>query len=341
MSMPEISVIMPVYNNARHLASSIQSFLDQTMDARLLELVVVDDCSQDESWGVLQDYARRHDRIRPFQLEAFSRAAGKARNVALDQARGRYVMFLDADDRLLPEACEMLYDSATQTGAPTAAGWMVQAQGNDRRLPGVYSTFTSAELRAVRIEDHPELLWTPPAIFTRIVDRRFLDEKRIRFPEGVIAQDAVFAAEVLLQAPAVTAIPKVVCEHAIRSAANDRSVSFALDHRYFEDYLSTREMIREIYRKTGRVKYERVRYPLDLRYLLQRLIEYLSSASDPSVDFLADFTEFASLDDQGALGNQPILARALRALIADGCLAGIAELGRMLGVVTQHDRRAP
>ena len=90
-----ISIIMPVYNCEASLPSSIQSVLGQ--DYETWELLLVDDCSTDNSKNIIKQYAECDQRIVPLYLEVNTGPAG-ARNHALSSAKGQYIAFLDSDD---------------------------------------------------------------------------------------------------------------------------------------------------------------------------------------------------------------------------------------------------
>ena len=101
--MPKLSIIIPVHNEEPSLRRCIDSILSQTY--KDLEIICIDDGSSDDSAGILQDYINREPRV---QATAFQRRLGTvlARKLALLDARGEYIMFADADDMLLPGACE-------------------------------------------------------------------------------------------------------------------------------------------------------------------------------------------------------------------------------------------
>lgn len=92
---PMVSVVIPTYNHARFLADAIRSTLDQTVD---VEVIVVDDGSTDDPAVVVADFAD----VR--LIRQANRGLAAARNAGWSAARGKYVVFLDADDRLLPDA---------------------------------------------------------------------------------------------------------------------------------------------------------------------------------------------------------------------------------------------
>ena len=108
---PAISVIVPVYNVENYLKAAVQSVLEQSFTD--WELILVDDGSRDRSLELARGFARSDARIRVIALEENTPGgAGIPCNVALKQARGKYVAFLDADDRYLPHFLETLYSHA-------------------------------------------------------------------------------------------------------------------------------------------------------------------------------------------------------------------------------------
>lgn len=94
-----VSVIMPMYNSVKFLDKSIESVLLQTY--KEWELIIVDDCSEDNSKEVVNSYMRLDSRIK---LISFPHNMGvaEARNIGIKAAKGRYIAFLDSDDFWLP-----------------------------------------------------------------------------------------------------------------------------------------------------------------------------------------------------------------------------------------------
>ena len=93
--MPEITIILPVYNGERYLNRTITSILQQTMPD--FELIAIDDCSTDQSLQILQNWAQRDNRI---QIAANEQNMGvaDARNKGITMAKGEYICFIDSDD---------------------------------------------------------------------------------------------------------------------------------------------------------------------------------------------------------------------------------------------------
>ncbi len=98
-----VSVITPTYNSGRFIAEAIRSVQAQTYAN--WEMLITDDCSSDDTCAVVGRFAARDSRIRLFRL-AENAGAGAARNNSIERARGRFIAFLDSDDRWLPEKLE-------------------------------------------------------------------------------------------------------------------------------------------------------------------------------------------------------------------------------------------
>lgn len=97
-----VSVVIPLYNAERFIAKTLDSVISQTFPS--WEAVVVDDESSDSSPEIVQSYSLLDDRIRLIRQK--NKGVGGARNTGLLEARGKYIVFLDADDLLLPCALE-------------------------------------------------------------------------------------------------------------------------------------------------------------------------------------------------------------------------------------------
>ena len=107
--MPKISLILPCYNVAKYLDKCLDSLINQT--EKDIEIIFVDDCSPDDSSKIIQKYAKKDKRIKLFKMSKNGGQAA-ARNLGLDNATGEYIWFIDPDDYIEKDACEILYNEA-------------------------------------------------------------------------------------------------------------------------------------------------------------------------------------------------------------------------------------
>ncbi len=105
IDMPIISIIVPVYNVEQYLPRCIESILAQTFTD--FELLLIDDGSLDKCGKICDEYAKKDARIRVFHKE--NGGVSSARNMGLDNARGAYIGFVDADDFINSEMYDILY----------------------------------------------------------------------------------------------------------------------------------------------------------------------------------------------------------------------------------------
>ncbi len=103
MKLPRVSVIIPSYNLSKYIGEAIESVLNQTY--KNLELIIVDDCSTDNSVEIIQRYAKKDDRIKFFKFGE-NKGACEAFNYGLRNAEGKYICYLGADDVFLEDKIE-------------------------------------------------------------------------------------------------------------------------------------------------------------------------------------------------------------------------------------------
>lgn len=117
--MIKVSIIIPIYNAEKYLEQCIQSVSSQTL--KELEIICVDDGSVDNSARILENFISEDKRIR--LLYQKNQGAGIARNRALDNAKGKYVAFLDADDFYIDnDALRLMFDACEKNGLCASVG---------------------------------------------------------------------------------------------------------------------------------------------------------------------------------------------------------------------------
>lgn len=112
-NMPEVSVIIPVYNTEKYLRQCLDSVINQTLGD--IEFVCVNDGSSDSSRDILMEYASIDDRVTIINQN--NRGAGVARNTGLTEASGNDVHFLDSDDWVATNLYEVLYKNIREQQA--------------------------------------------------------------------------------------------------------------------------------------------------------------------------------------------------------------------------------
>jgi len=113
-----VSILIPAYNAETTLARCVDSALAQTLPG--CEIIIVDDGSHDRTGVIADQYTKEHSLVRV--VHKANAGAAEARRTAIEHATGEYVMFLDSDDTLTPDAAEFLYGMAAQGGYDVVYG---------------------------------------------------------------------------------------------------------------------------------------------------------------------------------------------------------------------------
>lgn len=120
MKTPRISIIIPIYNAEKYLKKCLNSVVEQTLTD--IEIFCVDDGSTDDSWGIIQEFAKRDSRI--VAIRQKNAGAAVARNKGLEAAKGEYIGFVDSDDYVDRTYFEHLYRVAKEQGADIARAYV-------------------------------------------------------------------------------------------------------------------------------------------------------------------------------------------------------------------------
>ncbi|MFG2754504.1 bifunctional glycosyltransferase/CDP-glycerol:glycerophosphate glycerophosphotransferase [Streptomyces xanthophaeus] len=226
MHVPDVSVVVIVYNDAERLSTAVQSVLDQTLHG--VEVVIVDDCSKDRSYAVAQELEAAHPgRVRAFQLPENSGGCGAPRNHGIQQATGTYVMFLDSDDVLERNACRNMLAAAERTGSDLVSGMCVRVHLGNRWdkttewYPWIYSRTRTLE----SITEFPDLLVYDTLSTNKCYRRAFLLEQGLEFPVGIHYEDLLFSAQAYVAARRITLIPNHVYFWRVAEKAAAKSIS--------------------------------------------------------------------------------------------------------------------
>jgi len=201
--LPLVSVIMPVYNTQDFVAISIQSVLDQTYPN--FELICVDDGSSDESANIIRSFAAKDRRVRLIQIE--NHGQGYVRNMAVrDEAKGKYIQFLDADDYLEPVTLDVAVARAEKDDSDLVIyDWLYfEPVGQTPNYVNKDTLFSKTVLEG---EECLRLLEISP-FFTvnKLYRKSFLSDNGVVYGEDYIYEDIPFWVKVALNAKKVSTL---------------------------------------------------------------------------------------------------------------------------------------
>ncbi len=172
----KVSVIVPVYNSANYITETLDSLVRQTLQE--IEVVCVDDCSQDNSVKIIEDYIEKDNRIKLIKNPE-NKKQGYSRNIGLDIAKGEYVAFLDSDDFIDVDFYEVLYNMCKKDSSEIAYACIKKFQNNKVKV-----SFTHKNKLAKTIEEKYSSLVNGSAC-DKLFKKSFLDKYKLKFPEGI------------------------------------------------------------------------------------------------------------------------------------------------------------
>ena len=235
--MPEISVILPVFNSEEFVRKAIESVLAQTFED--FELIIVNDGSTDSSKDIIDSF--KDDRIR--LINQSNQGPGAARNNALKIAQGRYVMYLDSDDWFTSDALEVAYGEITKFDADLTFFKMINFDG-ERYYENDWfelKTLQSFKNRAFKPSETPGSIFDlSVGVCQKIYNRSFLERIDARFPEGIFFEDMPFFYYVFLKAERIS----IVNRHLYVRRKHTSSITNVVDEKFFDTVPAGQELMR-------------------------------------------------------------------------------------------------
>lgn len=204
--MPKFSIIVPVYNAEKYLKEALDSVVHQIFTK--FEVIVINDASTDSSLSIIRDYQARDSRIKLIDLKQ-NRGSGYGRNIALTKAKGKYVLFLDADDFLMRSALELANNAIRRKSKIDVLVWgftMCNKRGIQKKeflpsKPIKKKGETPFKLGLLRRKGFFAFPWI------YVIRRKFINKHQLSFTEGIFFQDIQFTMQSLYFAKSVRVIP--------------------------------------------------------------------------------------------------------------------------------------
>nr|MCR4851288.1 glycosyltransferase [Lachnospiraceae bacterium] len=193
--MNRISVIVPAYNIENYISKCLDSILAQTY--RDLEIITVDDGSSDRTGQILDEYAKKDDRIKVIHQK--NKGLSGARNSALKVATGDYIGYVDGDDHIEPGMYETMLNACLQYDAQIAvtAYREVDETGSpvsDREFSGRIIPLSKTEALDVYISDNREYS-IKNCVWSKLFKKEIV--KDLIFPEGHNSEDILYTTRAL------------------------------------------------------------------------------------------------------------------------------------------------
>lgn len=202
--MSKVSVIMPAYNAEKFIEGSVKSVLSQSH--RELELIVIDDGSHDGTAELLRRMAAEDGRLRPVSVQNGGPAMARNRALELVSLDAEYVMFIDADDALAPDAVEYALRGAVDADMVVFGYAIDNVDGSHREYNEPEQSIDRAELgRSLARLYKANLL---NQVWGKLYSAELIRRNNIRFPDYRWGEDRLFIFSCLEKVGHVTVLPE-------------------------------------------------------------------------------------------------------------------------------------
>ncbi len=195
ISCYDISIIIPIFNVENYIVETLNSVAQQNTECHI-ECILIDDCGNDSSLSVAEDFIKNCKENVDFRIISHKKNKGLsvARNTGILNAKGKYLLFLDGDDKLLPECLQTLWDIVQNH--PN-----VDLVKSDFEIEGVSKTILNKDFPSYTedvnwIRTHFCNLSVPESACNCLVSRKMIIDKMLFFKEGWIQEDTLWTFKI-------------------------------------------------------------------------------------------------------------------------------------------------
>lgn len=241
--MPIVSVIIPVYNAMPYLQEAVKSIIDQTFTD--YELIFVDDGSTDTSLNFLKKLQIEDQRITV--LHQINKGAGVARNYGMNKAKGKYLLFLDADDIFLPNLIFEAVKCAEKNNADITIYKFQSYHNITMRKENCDYAFRKEQWsgRIVNWHNNPQKIFTSfnPCAWNKLFKKSFIDSNGLRFQDNKRTNDLYFTTMAMALAERIALLDKVLLQYRIGNCNSSQATNSIAEFDFFKALMSVKESL--------------------------------------------------------------------------------------------------
>lgn len=206
-----VSIIVPIYNVEQYLEKCIDSILSQTY--KNIEVILVNDGSKDRSGMIAKNYAEKDPRIKYIEQE--NQGQGKARNVGIENAKGKYVAFVDSDDTIDKKMIERMIEKLTDENLDIVFCDYIRKDDQGNELERY--VHPQDELTVYEPEKQKEVILVDPVPWNKIFKKELFDT--IKFPSQVWYEDLRTIPKLIVKAKRIGIIKEPLYYYLQRSGS--------------------------------------------------------------------------------------------------------------------------
>ena len=282
----KVSIIIPAYNVQQYIEECLQSLLEQTYNN--FEIIIVNDGSTDETLSIIKGYESKYDFIRVIDIS--NHGQGYARNLALKEAKGEYVLFMDSDDFLEKVTLQVAVERIKEDKSDFVLfDWKYYF---DKSSKYKYTNTENFFDKRILQDDEVVDLLTIKHYFTvnKLYSKEFLLKNKIKYGEGYIYEDIPFWAKVVTCASKVSLIHSPL--YTVRVNATSTTKTKINTDRHYKGFIKAMEETIKITKKKPKYDY----YDL-YNYLINKFNLYYIKRTPyrNRIKFLCEFVDQMSV----------------------------------------------
>lgn len=249
--MVKVSIIVPVYNVEKYIERCLKSLVNQTL--KEIEILIINDNTPDNSMSICEEYAKNDDRIKIYSKE--NEGLGLTRNYGIERATGEYIAFVDSDDYVSENMCEVLYNTAKKHDADIVYGGIYydDNNGNIKKKECVTkeTIWEGEKVKSLLLDfiatkpEEPLDTIMEVSVWKALFKKSIFDKYNIRFvsERQFISEDVIFDIDFFMKSNYIVAIPECVYYYCVNP--NSLSKVFRTD-RFKKVKILYDEIIRKL-----------------------------------------------------------------------------------------------
>lgn len=234
----KVSVIIPVYNVEKYLKKCVDSVLAQ--DYSKYEILLIDDGSTDSSGKICDEYAERYQKIKVIHQK--NKGLGGARNTGIDNAIGKYLIFVDSDDYLEVNALSSLINKAEENNADLVICNSKTVTTSGKKIRETNFSLPDA---VFNLDSYKDLIFIQVSAWGKIYKKSIFIKNNIRFPEKYWFEDIWVTYDIFLNSDRVVKCDNVLYNYVMREGSIMNSKNIERNMEILKAYDSVRDMMKK------------------------------------------------------------------------------------------------
>ena len=265
--MSKVSVIVPIYNSSKYLRECLDSIVNQTLDD--IEIIAIDDCSSDNSYDILLEYASKYKNIKAFRTIK-NIGVGAVRNMGIELSTSNYIGFVDGDDSICPNMYEAMYIGAINNNNPDVISCGIRFIYDDNMNLVNYDYLRKGILTNL-INNPLQVYWESPSCCNKMFKKELIGD--YRFLEDSSFEDIAFTYSLLFKSNNILDIPDNYYLYRKNINNSKSMLNFKPNDKIYDIFNVCDELDRQVLNSGNYIHYAKVLPLLQQVVCLQRLNE--------------------------------------------------------------------